>query len=170
MDNSLDDIFMPQTMSSISGLARQLMAAGAHGHVLCSGMQFPRWYEKVDSMQEEGPNFEADSRVEVSIRRVIFEIEFILFHSRRTPGNDLIDLCIRKLTRTSVIEISWHFWRIYLQWTKMPFMVDYNAINLVASSLPLWKNEMNNAPFFGAEEESCRNPLSDSGYKKMLLT
>lgn len=37
-------------------------------------MQFPEWYKKLESMQKEVLKFDVDSKVEVVMRRAIFEL------------------------------------------------------------------------------------------------
>lgn len=64
-------------MSDVVKLARRVVAAGTCRHVFCSWVQLSGWYEKLESMQGEVSNFEADSEVEAAMRRARFEVKSV---------------------------------------------------------------------------------------------
>lgn len=107
-DNSLPDIFTPEDMRGIGELARQLMAAGTHGNVLCSCMQFPNWYNRLVSTQKKVPNFETESEVEVIMGRAICEVESIPLHRTQAYGSYYNDLLEKELSHAPVVEIACH--------------------------------------------------------------
>lgn len=63
-------------------------------------------------MQQEGPNFEAETEVEVTMKRAMFEVESVPLHYMRTPATYQNDLRVKKLSYTSVVENACHFWRV----------------------------------------------------------
>lgn len=75
---------MPEDMSSFVKLVRQLRTAGARKHVFSSWTQLPECCKKLESIQEELPNLEGESKVEAIMSRAIFKVGFVSFHCTRS--------------------------------------------------------------------------------------
>lgn len=89
-------------------------------------MQFPNSYKKLESLQEEY-RFQADSKVEDTIRWAIFEVECVPLHCMRASSNFPNGSRVKKLFHTSVANIACHFWRSDLPWGEMSSTVDCNT-------------------------------------------
>lgn len=57
MDSSLHHVSIPGEMRDLMESGLQVLAAGAHGHLICLWMQFPEWYKNLQCLQKEGLNF-----------------------------------------------------------------------------------------------------------------
>lgn len=86
MNNSLHESFTAEEVSNFVEFLRQVLTLRAHEHLFCSRIQFPECYKNLESMQEEGPNSEAISKVEVTMKSREFEVEFFLLHHTRALG------------------------------------------------------------------------------------
>lgn len=95
-------------MSDFVQLGRQIIAAGKNGHVSSSWMQFPDYFKKLDPMQEKMQNFEADSEIEVNMRRVILEVKHVPPYYMGALGNYQNGLCKKELFHSSVAEPDCH--------------------------------------------------------------
>lgn len=60
-------------------------------------------------MQEELPNFEADSEHEGTLKRAIFEAESIRPHYTQATDNNHNEVGVKMLSHTSGNEIACHF-------------------------------------------------------------
>lgn len=79
MNNCSHEIFTSEAMSDLVALACQVTPAAAHAHVFIDNAASRPVYEP-GSMQEEIPNFGADSEVAGTMRWAIFEVKSVPLH------------------------------------------------------------------------------------------
>lgn len=77
MNNSLHGIFKLECMRNLVDFSHPVMATRERWHVFCSCTQILEQYMKLESKHDRAPNFEANSETEVSMRRVIFEVDSV---------------------------------------------------------------------------------------------
>lgn len=85
-------------------------------------------------MQEEVSSFQADSKVELTMRRAIFEVKSVPIYYKQASGNYQNDPQVKKLSLTSLVQVSCHFQSFGLQSSKMPSSIDYKATSLIPQS------------------------------------
>lgn len=124
------------------------MAAGAQWYVLCAWMPFLELYKKLQSVLEEVPSFEDDTKGGISRKREVFEVDLVLLHNVYTSTGELSGLpCMKKLSITSVVETAQSFWLVSLPLDEMSCKMFCLAIGLTLSSHPEYKNEQRS--FYG---------------------
>lgn len=94
------------------------------------------WYKKLECMPGGVQNFKDESKVEITLRRAIFEGESVPIYYKQAPGNYRNDPYVKKLSLTSVVVVSCHFHCFGLQSSKMLSKIDHKATSQIPHSHP----------------------------------
>lgn len=145
---------------------------GAHGHILCSALQFKTWYEPLKGEIEDVVDRTNEEDVLMSNRpptqkRTVFGVQAKALYNVRPPDIYHGDLGETFLYHISVAECTIHFWR-KLPDTEMLQRVDYNAQREVPSGHLGFTNVVTNISCLLRDEILWHDDHSESGRKPMV--
>lgn len=85
-------------------------------------------------MHEEVPIFEADTEIEITMRRKIFEVESARLDYAQALGTCQNDPRVKTRSHTSVVDMACHFLHVGWPWAEVSSAVDYKAMSLIPYS------------------------------------
>lgn len=149
-------------LSDMRYLARvpgDVIKPGAHGHMLCSALQFDLWYKALALKKEEragtrNDHGDADSREqgqwEYRASTGIWDVNSALHYVLAVENNQLTT-ARRRAAYSSVVEMANHFWHLGASWGELLGHAHYGYYGKAAKRYSRWTNMM--STFLGVSAE-----------------